>query len=138
MAYPAGVTVRGISFSGITDAEDGAEPAAAANTRIIVSCNDLLIHSATGRILLPSAQIFTGQASLPVTDQLNVWQDRFGKVLSTNPTHSYYVAMEQKFTIGTTSKWELVRTWPKLLLPAGTALDLDSYFDNLSTNYTTG
>lgn len=137
MAYPAGVTVRGISFSGITDAEDGTEPAAT-NTRIIVSCNDLLIHTTTGRILLPSAQIFTGQASLPVTDQLNVWQDRFGKVLSTSPTHSYHVVMEQKFTVLNESRWEVVRAWPKLLLPAGAALDLDSYFDSLSTNYTTG
>lgn len=138
MAYPAGVTVRSISFSGITDAEDGTEPAAATNTRLIISCNDLLIHTVTGRILLPTAQIFVAATSLPVTDQAGVWQDKNGKVL-TSPTHTYYVVMEQKRTILNETRWEQVKSWPRLSLPtSGGALDLDTYFDGLSTNYTSG
>lgn len=136
MAYPAGVTVRSLSFSPVTDAEDGSEPAT--STRIIVSCNDLLVHTATGRILLPSAQIFTAATSLPVTDQEATWQNTLGEV-ATSPTHSYHVSMEQKFTVDDEVRWELVKCWPKLLLPAsGGALDLDTYFDGLSTNYTPG
>lgn len=132
MAYPAGVTVRAINFSGITDAEDGTEPAD--SIRLIVACNEVLIHIDTGRILLPTPQIFSAGFSLPVTDQEGEWKDSYGNVL-TSPTHTYHIDMEYKNEF---DDWVKVKSWPELVLPDGAALDIDTYFDGLLTPYTSG
>lgn len=129
MAFPVGATLRQLTFTGPTDAEDGT----VLLVRASIACNDLLLHPATGVVLLPTPQFFTSPFSVPVTDQAGTWQDKNGKAL-VSPTHSYRIELEYLNTV--TGRYEPYKSLSKLLLPAGAALDLDTVVNASIDAYT--
>lgn len=133
MAYPVGVTTRIVSFSPPVIAETGTEPVS--KIRVIVSCNNTIIHPATGKVLFSEPRIYSNtDFAIPVTDQSGTWVNEAGAAL-TSPTHSYRMDME--YLDPATNQWIKFKTLPKVyLITAGGSFDLDTYYDTTKTYYT--
>lgn len=134
MTYPVDVSLRTIEIGVPFRLDALGTDVVAGSCKLVVTCNEgPLINISTSRTAF-KAPIVTNAYSIqvPRTDNLTVWRDKYGKALTTSPTHTYRV----DFYVQHDLNWELVRSWLKVQVPAGAGnLDLDTIVET-DTPYT--